>query len=229
MGVRTGRVGQSVPTEREIAAGLADCGQHHLTLRKDGRALRRASALALDLSGIAKGFGADELARVALGNGIGDFVAEIDGEMRVAGTRPDGSAWRVAIALPVPHLRAAYAGLELGTMAVATSGDYRHFFETGGRHYSHQIDGKTGAPVAQGLASVTVFHAGSCARADALASALMVMGWDAGRDWCAAHNVSAVLLRRNGGEIDRLDVGPILALPTAGATNPAPGREARPD
>ncbi len=163
------------PSPRQVGEARAAAGQQHLLLRDDGAAICKTAPLALDLGGIAKGFGADELARVMLGAGIPDFVAEIAGGLRVGGSRPGGGAWCIAVALPVPRLRAAYAALSPGTMAVATSGDYRRFFAAGGRHLSHTIDGRTGAPVEGGLASATVLDP-RCTRAAAIASALMVMG-----------------------------------------------------
>jgi thiamine biosynthesis lipoprotein len=190
----------AVPSPARVAEALALSGWRKLALNAEASALSKSASLGLDLSGIAKGFGVDEIAGVLEEHGIGDYVAEIDGELRVAGARPDGKSWRLAVALPVPGLMAAHTVIAPGTTAIATSGDYRHFFDAGARHYAHTIDGRTGGPVENDVASVTVLD-GSCARADALASALLVMGVEKGAAFAEARGVRALFLTRGDGEI----------------------------
>lgn len=206
------------PNPAALAAAHADIGHQHLHLRDDGTALRRTTVLQLDLSGIAKGFGVDEMARILLTAGIEDFLVEIDGELRISGRRPDGSPWRVAVALPVPRLMAAYAALSPGTAAIATSGDYRRRLSLAGRPFSHTIDARTGRPVENGPASVTVLDA-NCARADAIASALMAMPLEGGMDWAKHNGIRALWLLRADAQILSYSVGDIAL---ADADHPAP-------
>ncbi|HMQ64754.1 MAG TPA: FAD:protein FMN transferase [Arachnia sp.] len=143
-----------------------------------GRA-RRNAPLSLDLSGIAKGYAVDRLAGTLAGFGLVSGLVGIDGEMRALGLRPDGEPWTVAVEAPDPDRRAPQAILALDDAAVATSGDYRHRVEVQGRRLSHTMDPRRGAPLLESPASVTVV-ARTCAEADAWATALMVLGAEAG-------------------------------------------------
>jgi thiamine biosynthesis lipoprotein len=123
--------------------------------------------IALDLSGIAKGFAVDQVARSLQTLALQDFLIDIGGELYGSGQRPDGLPWRVTL----PH----QGTLSLNGLAVATSGDAWHAWEQAGRRYSHTLDPRSGAPVAHSLSSVTVVHT-SCMNADALATAVLVLG-----------------------------------------------------
>jgi thiamine biosynthesis lipoprotein len=171
----------------------------HLDLELDvGRCrVRKLSDLTLDLSGIAKGFGVDELARVLISHGIAHFLVSIDGELRAAGGKPDGTPWRVAVETPQPGQRQAEGVVELYTGALATSGDYRHFVEIGGKRHSHTIDPRQGAPLAGGVAAVTV-RAETCMAADAWATALLVMGPVRGAKAAAAQGIEAMFMDADG-------------------------------
>jgi thiamine biosynthesis lipoprotein len=132
----------------------------------------------LDLSGIAKGFGVDEMARVMDAFGIRSWLVGIDGEMRARGLKPDGVPWAVAHERPDRHSREAMGVIELTDMAVATSGNYRHWVEMDGTLLSHTMDPGTHRPIANGIASVSVL-ATTCMAADAWATAFMVLGAEA--------------------------------------------------
>jgi thiamine biosynthesis lipoprotein len=146
-----------------------------LQLDPAGYRARRLAPLRLDLSGIAKGFGVDELAREMTEAGLFSWLVGIDGEMRAAGTKPDGRPWAVAHETPVPGVRDVLGVLELSGAAVATSGSYRHQVEGAGRRLSHTMDPSRGAPLENDLAAVTVLS-DTCMAADAWATALMVRG-----------------------------------------------------
>jgi len=161
-----------------------------------GRA-RKHGPVALDLCGIAKGFGVDELARVLDGCGIGSWLVGIDGEMRARGAKPDGSAWAIALEAPQEQVRAAMAVIELQDAAVATSGDYRHWARVDGERVSHTMDPRTGAPLRGALASVTVV-APRCMDADAYATALMVLGEEAGSAHAQRAGLDALFVARQG-------------------------------
>lgn len=166
-----------------------------LELDLAGLAARKTAPLTLDLSGIAKGYGVDCLVEVLRAQGVTAALATIDGELRAIGSPPGRPGWAVAIERPDPGIRAAQSVLEIHDLAVATSGDYRHWVEVGGRRLSHTMDPATGAPLLAPPASVTVL-AETCIAADALASACMVLGEEAGRALAARLGVEVLFLAR---------------------------------
>ena len=109
--------------------------------------LRRTSHGQIDLSGIAKGYGVDCLADVVIARGLADFVVSINGEMRARGTRPDRSGWAVGLERPDRTQRSLARTIEVSDIAIATSGDYRHWYSYGDETVSHTIDPRTGAPL----------------------------------------------------------------------------------
>jgi len=163
-----------------------------------GRRARKFSVQRIDLSGIAKGFGVDELARVMRAFGIDNFLVGIDGEMRASGRKPDGGAWAIGHERP-GRARELMGVIELKNCAVATSGNYRHVVEVSGRALSHTIDPRSGAPLENDLASVTVL-APSAMVADAWATALMVLGAAEGGRKARALGLEAIFVT-NGGEV----------------------------
>lgn len=176
-----------------------------LTLDPERRALRKQAAVSLDLNAIAKGFGVDELGRCLERHGIQRYLVGIDGELRARGEKPDG-AWRVAMERPEYGRREPFAALELADTAIATSGDYRHWRERDGQRYSHTLDPHSGAPLHNGIASVTVLAA-SCLYADAWATALMVLGVEQGTRLAREQGLGAVFLLRDGEQIREVTVG----------------------
>ncbi|MGW8204226.1 FAD:protein FMN transferase [Sphingomonas bisphenolicum] len=163
---------------------------------EDDRA-RRLADVALDFSGIAKGFAVDAAAAQLRAMGVANFLIEIGGELRGKGVKPDIQPWWVDVEAPpdlaVPTLRIALCGL-----SVATSGDYRRFRIEDGARLSHSIDPATGAPIAAGVASVTVLH-DSAMLADAWATAITVMGPDRGMALATRHDLAAQLVLRTDG------------------------------
>lgn len=157
----------------------------------DGRA-RALAPLSLDLSGIAKGYAVDRLADLMTAKGLTHALVEIDGELRATGPRRDGSPWSVAV--QDPNTDAAHSVFDLTEGAIATSGDYRHFVTVRGARLSHTMDPKRGAPLVDAPASVTVL-APTCIMADAMATALMVMGPKAAA-FATSHGIQALVLHR---------------------------------
>jgi thiamine biosynthesis lipoprotein len=168
--------------------------------------VRKTSPLALDLNGIAKGYGVDRLAETLAAHGIDDALVGIDGEMRALGLRPDGEAWTIAVEAPDPARRAPHSILALQDAAVATSGDYRHWVEVQGRRLSHTMDPARGAPLIASPASVTVV-ARTCAEADAWATALMVKGSLEGAMLARRCNMNALFIDREGDHLRETRVG----------------------
>jgi thiamine biosynthesis lipoprotein len=188
----------------------------------NGTKLRKSAPLSLDLNGIAKGYGVDRLAEVLLAHGIRDALLGIDGEMRAMGLRPDGSPWTIAVEAPDRDHRAPHSILTLQDAAVATSGDYRHWVTVQGRHLSHTMDPRRGAPLRTSPASVTVI-APTCAQADAWATALMVMGVDAGADLARQAGLDALFLMRDDADgVQSIGVGKLFSNKTT-ATAPVVG------
>ncbi|WP_434622262.1 FAD:protein FMN transferase [Tabrizicola sp. M-4] len=158
---------------------------------------RKTAPLALDLSGIAKGYGVDRLAEVAQAHGVAHALCSIDGELRAIGTRADGQAWQVGIDAPDGAVRGAHSRLTLADLAVATSGDYRHFVTVKGQRLAHTMHPEAGAPLTSSPASVTVLGR-SCMLADAMATALMVRGVDRGLEIARDVGMSVLFIERSG-------------------------------
>ena len=163
---------------------------------KAGRVMKRAD-IALDLNGIAKGFGTDRLAECLDGFGIHASLVGIDGEMRAIGLQPNGLPWSIAVEAPEIDRRAPHSVLELEDAAVATSGDYRHWVEVNGHRLSHTMHPEHGAPLVESPASVTVV-ARTCAEADAWATAMMVLGPDKGAALAETLGLDVLFLLRDG-------------------------------
>lgn len=160
-------------------------------------------ALAIDLSAIAKGYAADAVAALLEREAMTGYLVEIGGEMRLRGSKPDGSAWRIGIEAPDREQRAVFDALAVTDAAVATSGDYRNYVEIDGRFYSHTIDPRTGNPVEHATAAVTVI-AQSTAFADAMATALLVLGSDDGLALAERENIAALFLVRTATGVESI-------------------------
>lgn len=154
---------------------------------------RKFAPLALDLSGIAKGYGVDVMAKVMEGFGIASYLVGIDGEMRAGAVKPDGRPWSVGHERPDRTARAAMGMIDLDNGAVATSGNYRHVVDVGGTLLSHTMDPRRGAPLLNRLASVTVV-AETAMLADAWATALMVLGPAVGLERARKLGLGAILV-----------------------------------
>lgn len=177
--------------------------------------VRRLADVAFDLCGIAKGFGVDELARVLDRHGIGAWLVGIDGELRARGCKPDGSPWAIALEAPDYGRRGAMGAIDLVDAAVATSGDYRHWADFGGERLSHTMDPRAGAPLRGGIASVTVV-APTCTDADAYATALMVLGAQAGCAHAERHGLDALFVVRDGDALRTIGCGAFADAGPAG-------------
>lgn len=189
------------PSAEDIAAALQRIGHNKLQVRRDPPALRKTQAdLYVDLSAIAKGFGVDDVSRLLKELGFANSMVEIGGEVRTRGSKSGNEPWRIGVEKPDSKGRKLQEIFELHEGALATSGDYRNFFEREGVRYSHTINPATARPVQHNLATVSVL-ADKCLEADALATALLVMGDSKGYDWCIQHKVAAMFLIRNGKQV----------------------------
>jgi thiamine biosynthesis lipoprotein len=188
----------TIPPADELAAARERVGYGMLEYRRDPPALRKARPdLYVDLSSIAKGFAVDQVATAIEKLGATDYLVEVGGELRTRGLSSRGEPWRVAIERPIPGQRSVERVIEPGDSALATSGDYRNYFELDGRRFSHTIDPATGQPIDHDLASVTVLHP-SATVADGLATALLVQGAERGLLLCEKHAIAALMIVRAG-------------------------------
>lgn len=184
------------PSADALAAARARVGYRQLELADGPPRVRKARAdLALDLSAIAKGYAVDEVAALLEDTGVHDYLIDIGGEVRVAGQRRPGQVWQVGVAMPSAEHEGLARIVPLTDHALATSGDYRNYFDYDGRRYSHEIDPASGQPVRHALASVSVLHR-SCMWADAYATALMVMGTQRGLALANREHLAAFFLER---------------------------------
>ncbi|MEW5881183.1 MAG: FAD:protein FMN transferase [Pseudomonadota bacterium] len=178
---------RTVPPPARVQAQRPAVGYRALRLDEATRsATKLREGLRADLGGIAKGYGVDRAARALEANGVHDYMIEAGGEVRVSGRHPDGRPWRIGVERPDAWPPRAHYIVPLAGGAMATSGDYRIYFEQDGRRYSHEIDPATGFPIDHRLCSVTVV-ADDCMRADALATALIVLGPE--RGWALAQTL----------------------------------------
>ena len=185
------------PAAEALAAARSRTGYAGIGTDCEQPAIRKDRAgLAIDLSAVAKGFAADAVADDLAASGIANFLVEVGGEMRIAGTKPGGEPWRVGIEAPVRERVDVFSALEVRDIAVATSGDYRNYFEKDGRFYSHTLDPRTGAPVTHSTGGVTVL-AKTAGYADALATALLVLGAEHGLELAERENIAALFLTRS--------------------------------
>jgi FAD:protein FMN transferase len=186
------------PTPDQLEQARMNVGYARLELRTAPRMSVRKSAngMRLTVDGIAPGYAVDRIATELGILGHTDFIVEIGGEVRAAGQRPEGGPWRIAIEAPLATEREALVGLRLRNAAVSTSGDYRDVrIDAEGHRYSHTIDPRTGRTTSGALTAVTVIDANAI-RADAYATALMVMGTEAGLAWTQAQRVPALFVER---------------------------------
>jgi len=185
---------EELPDQDEIEQRMSSIGYDKLELRLSPAALRKkVGALRIDLSAVAKGYAVDQLAELLKQEGVNNYLVEVGGELQIAGTKKDGSSWRIAIEKPLEGRREVETVIPLTGTALATSGNYRNFFIDDGQRYAHTIDPVSGRPIRHKLASATVLDP-SCARADALATALMVLGEEKGRRLVEKHQIAAYFL-----------------------------------
>lgn len=201
-GFGPGKKHDAPPDDGELAALRARVGD--ALLRWEGDTLLKARAdVYVDLSAIAKGYGVDKVAEAIEAGGHERYLVEVGGEVRVRGTNPDGKPWQVGVEKPVGGAdQPVQEVVPLGTGSLATSGDYRNYYERDGKRISHTIDARTGRPIEHRLASVTVIHP-SCTTADALATALNVLGPEAGLELATREKLAALfIVRTEAGEFE---------------------------
>lgn len=189
---------EQVPSAQQLQDVRDQVGYQYLTV-ENHQLTKAVPDLYVDLSTIAKGYGVDRVAVLLEQMEIKNYLVEIGGEMRMKGTKPGAQPWRIAIEQPVSLDRAVQRVIEPGNNSVATSGDYRNYFEEDGVRYSHIIDPRTGKPIQHNLVSVTVITE-NCMDADAYATALTVMGPEPALAFAEQKGLAVLLITRENDE-----------------------------
>jgi FAD:protein FMN transferase len=191
--------GSQPPGADRLRALLDATGMRHLQLDPGGRWVRkRRPDVRCDFSALAPGYAADRLVILLANRGITDFLVDVGGELAARGQNGQGAPWQVAVERPREGRRHIARLVPLRDLAIATSGDYRNYREVDGSRVSHIIDPRTGRPIAHRLASATVIDRLGV-RADALATALMVLGPEEGQALAERLDLAALLIVRNAG------------------------------
>lgn len=198
---------QEIPTDEEIQERMAFIGYQNLSVKPLPSSIKkREMNLYCDLSAIAKGFGVDKITEYLDSLTIYNYLVDIGGEIKTRGWNQKGLLWKIGISTPDDKFGIQKVVL-LENKAVATSGDYRNYFESDGQRYSHTIDPTTGRPVTHKLASVTVLH-DTCMMADALATAIDVMGPDEGYEFAIIQELPVfMIVRENDRFIEKMTPG----------------------
>jgi thiamine biosynthesis lipoprotein len=184
------------PSEEEIARLRQAVGLHFLELDDANLTVRKKRpGVRCDFSALAPGYAVDRLSSRLVDRGIRDFLVDVAGELRAQGRNDTNQSWQVAIERPDDAGQIGERIVRVSDIAIATSGDYRNFYELDGVRVTHILDPRTGRPISNGLASVTVMD-GLSVRADAFATALMVLGPDEGLALAERLNLAALFLLR---------------------------------
>ena len=195
---------ERAPADDRIQRVKEQIGYQSLQLDTDAPAVKTPIARQLDFSATAKGFAVDALAAILTQQGHSNYLVEIGGELLAAGEKRPGQPWRVAIEMPSNAAREVYRAFPLTDSAIATSGDYRNYFESNGQRFSHTIDPRTGYPISHATTSVTVV-APTTMEADGWATALNVLGPVAGMQLAADQNLAVVMLIFEQNELKALE------------------------
>jgi FAD:protein FMN transferase len=192
------------PSPEALSAARSRVGFRKVLLDAHELRVRKPAGMQVDLSSMQHGRGADAAAEYLNSLGITRYLVDVGSEIRARGESPEGGAWHVAVERPPPAdgtVPASANGSErvvsLRDAAIATSGNFRYFFDYNGRRYSHRIDPRTGEPVSHSLVSVTVIDP-ICMHADALATALTVLGPDEGFEYATHRNIAALFISKSG-------------------------------
>ncbi|MCB0271570.1 MAG: FAD:protein FMN transferase [Bdellovibrionales bacterium] len=185
------------PSIQDIKKAMSLVGFQKINLTKNNNLYTLSKSIdgvELDLSSIAKGFAVDKISTFLTYEGHQNHLVEIGGEMRSAGNK-NGNDWIVGIERPVMNKRSIIRYFALQNTSLATSGNYRNYFEEDKHIYAHTLDPFTGYPAPTTLLSVSVL-ASSCAMADGLSTALMAMGEEKATQYVTAHNIDALFIVR---------------------------------
>ncbi len=185
---------QTTPDPNDIKLLIDTIGFRHIDFDLGESSITKHKAIVMDLSGVAKGYAVDKISELLDYAGFKNYMVEIGGELRLSGHSPRGIPWQIAIEQPEANsLGQVFQAVSLSGAGLATSGDYRNYFEKDGKRYSHTIDPRTGYPIDHALASVTVV-AETSAYADALATAINVLGPEKGMELANSQDIAVFMI-----------------------------------
>lgn len=196
-----------LPDSSTVKEILKNVGYQSVALI-DNKVVKQNKNTMLDCSAIAKGYGCDVVARLLDSKNITNYMIEIGGEVVTKGKNSKGTDWKISISKPTENTATNQNGhqaiISITDKGMATSGNYRNFRIENGKKYAHTIDPRTGFPVQHSLLSATVI-ADNCAKADAYATAFMVVGLEKATELCKADNIEAFFIYANEkGELQTL-------------------------
>lgn len=187
----------SAPASTEALAAMVSADKRMQGLKVKGNTLNKEKPdTQIYLPSIGKGYGVDQIAQVVKDAGMSDFMVEIGGDIYVSGRNADGMKWQIGIETPDAHTRQAYKVASVSDLGLATSGDYRNYFERDGQRYSHIIDAHTGRPITHRTASATVL-AENTMLADAWATAMLALGTDRGLEIANKLDLAVLFIDRS--------------------------------
>lgn len=191
-----------VPSDEEIASLKESVGTDKLQFDFEGQCISKTSPeLTINLSAIAKGYAVDQLTNIMEEFAIENYLVEIGGETKGQGINVHGYPWRIAVEKPASSLNQQQLLIvALNNSSIATSGDYRNYFEVNGQRFSHTIDPTTGYPITHNLTSVSVIHPSNM-YADAYATAMSVMGTEASLEFAEQYQLPVLVIQREGQEL----------------------------
>ncbi len=187
-----------LPSDADIEAALAGVGQNRL-LRLDAEAGTLAKSepgVGINLSAIAKGYGIDAVAETLRDAGIENYLVEIGGDLVSKGQNDKGETWQIGIEKPQAGSQSLQLIVSLDDRGMASSGDYKNYFEQDGVRYSHIIDPTTGRPITHRTTSVTVL-AENAMMADAWATAMLALGQEKGMQLAEEHKLAVYFISRD--------------------------------
>lgn len=204
--------GENPPTDDELNVLKMSVGYQKIKLSSKEIEKEHAD-LFIDLSSIAKGYGVDKTAQILNAAGYEHYLVEVGGEVRTRGLNASGEAWRLGIETPQEGQRQLQRVIPLSNRALATSGDYRNYYEKDGVRISHTIDARTYKPITHKLASVSVLH-DNCMHADAWATALNVLGDEEGLALAEKEGLAALFIVRQNGRFEEIETRAFKTLTT---------------
>ena len=194
---------QKIPNDQAIVGLLNLIGLDKLLIDRERNLVTRLADIKIDLSAIAKGYAVDCVARLLDSYKIENYLIEVGGELRMKGNNVNGTKWIIAIERPDFIQTGVQEVIQITDSGLATSGDYRNYFEKDGSRYSHMIDPRSGYPIKHNLVSATVI-AKSTTEADAFSTAMMVLGPQQAIKIAKENNISVYLIIKNGKNFDAI-------------------------
>ncbi|ARS53201.1 FAD:protein FMN transferase [Kushneria konosiri] len=190
-----------VPSDKAIHEAMTHVGLEHLEIDESaGKVRKTIPELSIDLSSMGEGYSVDQIAAMLESHGIHDYLAELGGDMRIRGAKPDDEPWRVGIETPSPGERRAGNIVTVNDrsgLSINTSGTYRRYFDDSGHAYGHIIDPRSGAPATHDLVSTTVFGH-EAAVSDAWATTMLCLGRKQGTEVADREGLPVYLIERHG-------------------------------